>query len=83
MDGAHRRCTGSSGSEAEHLGEMRLETGKYFHLDPALAEWIRTTPGCTMPSVSFAVAAHDGLGVWSEGVGARSASGNLGTHGVV
>jgi hypothetical protein len=83
MDGAPHRCTGSGGGEAERLGEMRLETGKYLRLDAALAERIRTTPGHTVLPVSFAVAACGGLGVQSEGVGTWLASGNLGARSVV
>jgi hypothetical protein len=54
------------------LGEMRLETGKYLRLDAALVERIRMTPGRTVPPVSFTVATCGGLGVRSEGAGARS-----------
>jgi hypothetical protein len=52
------------------LGGMRLEMGKYLHLDTTLAQ--RMTPGCTVPLIGFTVVARSGLDVRSKGTGAQS-----------
>jgi hypothetical protein len=68
-------------ARGERLGKMRLDTGKYLHIDAALAEGIRMTPGHTMLLVGFTVAARGGLGVWPEGACARlECSGRLHGH---